>query len=510
MIRRACALQLSTWSVVPVDSHLTWAEVRSFAPGLWTAQDQLMPSTAAQQMIDCFAVPSGGLRAWFKPTAFPTTGIVSLTLETPVALFVHEGLINRSGSGIGNDYYLITANATDTFTRVYRMDQTAAGPPVVWTLIKTHAAGLVPSFVPTCNYITAAGDRYFCYALGAANGADNGVWLVKYSDGSLNHLLSGQQPIVANYQSRLIVAGSVAGGNSSVIQFTDPGTLANILTNVAPVDISEGLADISGFSTFSPGDLIVFKRGAPIYLVEGDLDNYTVRQMNGSKFNGTNALRGPQGVIFAVSADGFYETPDGSVIQPLSKQIAASQVAGPMLWHNHYMFTGSGLVYDHDTGTWFSSSFVTSSMVGTRLDLNVSPGPGFFFADKAATFALWTMPVVDGASSARAESYTWKSAPLRDPTGRQIEVRAVEVYARSTNAATSSITVTVNGVARTIACDSSGRGALTFYFMNRREEVDITITAASNAAGVEAPRVEAIRIGSQGGHFLPGQASDVG
>lgn len=494
---------------MPVDSHLTWAEIRDFSPGLWNSNDQLMPPSSAQVMTDCFAVPGGGLRAWYKPTAFPTTGIVSTTLETPVAMFVHEGLINRSGSGIGNDYYLITANSTDTFTRVYRMDQTAAGPPVVWTLIKTHAAGLVPSFVPTCNYITTSGDRYLVYGLGSANGADNGVWLVKYSDGSLTHLLSSQQQIVANYQSRLIAAGSVSGGNPSVIQFTDPGTLANILTNVAPVDINEGLADISGFSTFSPGDLIVFKRGAPIYLVEGDLDNYTVRQMNGSKANGTNAIRGPQGVIFAISADGFYETPDGNIIQPLSKQIAASQIAGPLLWHNHYMLTGQGLVFDHDTNTWFSSSFITTTMVGARLDLNVSPGPGFLFADKASPFTLWTMAVVDGATTARAESYTWKSAPLRDPNGRQVEIRAIEIIARSRNTSTSTIAVTVNGVTQTLNCDSSGRGALTYYFLQRRETLDVQVVAASNAAGVEAPLIEAVRIGSQSGHFLR-PVADVG
>lgn len=488
---------------MPVDSHLEWTEIRDFTPGLWNIGSPNLPSNAATTMTDCFPMKSGGLRAWFKPVAFSTTGIDSTTDEFPLGLFAHEGLINRSGSGTGTDYYLITWAAGAAVTKVYRMDKTAAGPPTTWTKIKTHLTGLQPTQpVHVCNYVLTDDTRYFVYGLGAANGADNGVWIVKYSDGTLTHLLNSQQEIVANYQSRLIVAGSTAGGNPAVIQYTDPGLLTNILTNAAPVDESEGLTNISGFATFSPGDLMVFKTGAPIYLVQGDLTNYIVRQMNGSVPGGVKPTRGPAGVIFTARGRA-YSTPDGSQLQILSEQISSDLMGrnGQVVFHDHWLFCGrNGLLMDTDTGAFFQTSTITTQAATPCIERVV--GDGFMFADSGNPMTIWTVETVDGSAQGRCESYTWKSVPIRHQTGRQLEIRAVEIYARSFNNATSSVTVTVGGVSQTRTCDASGRGALMFYFMARGEYLDVQVTAASNASTVEAPIIEAVRVGAQGGHYL--------
>lgn len=494
---------------MPVNGHLQWMEIRDFTAGLWNVGDQLMPPNAAQTMIDCFPLKTGGLRAWYKPTSFTTTGIDSTTDEIPKALFAHERLINRSGNGTGTDWYLITYAQASTQVKVYRMDQTAAGPPVVWTKIKTHAAGLQPNApLSTANYVLTNGDRLFCYALGAAGSGDSGVWSVRYADQVFTQLLNSQQALISNYQSRLIAAKATSG----IIQFSDPGVTTNIGTNTAPVDISEGQEFITSFATFSPGDLIVFKAGAPIYLVEGDLNNYTVRQMNGSKIRGIGAVRGPDGVIFLALEDGIYVTPDGSQVFPLSKALKATTgfLNVPLVFQSHWLFTGKqGLILDTDTGAWFQTSFVASST--TTPILRLVQNPGFMYADATSPFTLWQFTTVDGdtTASSRAESFTWKSAPLRDPAGRQIEIREINVQARSSNGATSSIAVTVNGVTQTVACDSSGRGMLTFYFMARREELDVQVVSASNASGVEAPRIEVVRVGSQPGHYLQ-TGADIG
>lgn len=488
---------------MPTDSHLEWTEIRDFTPGYWEVGDIYMPPNAAQTMTDCFPMKQGGLRAWFKPTTFPTTGIDSVSDETPLALFAHENLINRSGNGVGNDYYLITWAAGAAVTKVYRMDQTAAGPPTTWTKIKTHATGLQPTQpLHVCNYVLTDGTRYFVYGLGAGNGADAGVWIVKYSDGTLTQLTTGQQAIVANYQSRLIIAGTVSNGNAGTIQFTDPGLLTNINTNEAPVDESEGLMDISGFATFSPGDLMVFKSGAPIYLVQGDLTNYMVRQMNGSVPGGIKPVRGPAGVIFTARGR-VYSSPDGSQIQLLTEQIKTGSLGGNKLtFHDHWLWFGrNGLIMDTDTGAIFKTSQITTTSRDPVIEL--APGDGFMFANSASSMQLWTVQTSDGSTTGRCESYTWKSSPIRHPTGRQIEIRAVEVYARSRNGATSTVAVTVNGVTQTRACDVSNRGALMFYFMGRGEYLDVQVVSASNASGVEAPIIEVVRIGAQGGHYLP-------
>lgn len=485
---------------MPVDSHLEWTEIRDFTPGYWESGDQLMPPNAAQVMTDCFPVKQGGLRAWFKPATFTTSGVDSTTDEIPLGLFAHEHLINRSGSGTGTDWYLVTWAQAAAVTKVYRMDQTAAGPPTTWTKIKTHITGLQPTQpINVCNYVLTDGTRYFVYGLGAGDGADSGIWIVKYSDGSLTHLLSSQQSLVANYQSRLIVASTASGLGVGVIQFTDPGLLTNILTNSAPVDVSEGLQDISGFGTFSPGDLMVFKSGAPIYLVEGDLTNYVVRQMNGSVPGGTKPARGPQGLIFN-AAGRIFTSPDGSQVFPLSEQISTASTGGQLCFHDHWLWLGrNGLVMDTDTGAFFKTSQISNSTRGPAQPVVVDDG--FWFADSASPFTLWTVTTSDGATTGRCESYTWKSAPIRHETGRQVEIRAVEIYARSRNGATSTVAVTVNGTTQTVNCDTT-RGAMMFYFKQRGEILDVQVVSASNASGVEAPMIEVVRVGAQGGHLL--------
>ena len=490
---------------MPVDSHLEWSEMRDFSAGLWDVGNQIMPPNAAQQMVDCYPLPGGGMRAWQKRQSFTTSGVVDTTHERVRALHVNEGLTNRSGSGNGNDYWMLTYNTSDTKCRLYRMDQTAAGPPTTWSLLKTFAAGLDPGNTRFTNYYDVNFNQYVAFSLGFAGSTDAGVWYVDYSTGTPTKL-TGKQGGVFNYQSRLCV------NLDSKIWFTDPGAFTNIDANDAPVDINEGNNPaITGAATFSPGDLLVFKAAGPIYLVEGDLDNYTVRQMNASKFIGQGGVgaivKGPNGIIFRALNDGIYETPDGSQLNPLSSSLLATHFPGSSFytWSTHFLMDqDSGLVYDYNTKAWF-----TTTMQGGGVGMTMARSNTFFIGDNSgATMTLWTLDVNDG-STHRAESYTWQSAPLRHETGRQIEIRSIEVYARSFNGATSTISVTVDGDTRTIACDSLGRGGITFYFLKYKEELDVTVTAASNASGVEAPVIEVIRVGSMGGHFLM-QGADAG
>jgi hypothetical protein len=421
-------------------------------------------------------------------------------------MYVHENITNRVGGGQSNDYYLLTYNVSDTQMRLYRQDQTTAGV-TTWSVIKTFAAGLDPGYIPMTAYNDNSGNLYVVFGIGNGGGADAGVWSVKYSDGSVTKQSTITANYVANYQSRIII------NNAAAVNFTDPGSFVNIATNTSPVDISEGQPAILAFGTFSPGDLMVFKLGAPIYLVEGDLTNYTVRQMNGARpmqLGGVPVVRGPNGLIFRAGTDGIYETPDGSTVTPLSKNLASNNFAQTTVlgFQYHWLIdTRSGLVMDYDTRCWFN----VSAMSGDGYVFPLRRAGQLMIADNAngsGPLTLTTTPLNETGGN-RLESYTIKTAPLRNPLGRQIEIRQVQVYARSFNGATSTIAVTVNGVTQTLACDSSGRGGLTFYFRARREELDVQIVVASNAVGVEAPLLEAVRIGSQGGHYLR-QAADVG
>lgn len=90
-----------------VNTHLQWMEVNDFSAGLWTVGDTwAMPANAAQQMQDCYALPSGGLRAFYRRQAFGTLGANLLTanqasIETSAAGWTGSGgttSISRSTS----------------------------------------------------------------------------------------------------------------------------------------------------------------------------------------------------------------------------------------------------------------------------------------------------------------------------------------------------------------------------------------------------------------------------
>lgn len=498
---------------MPVDSHLQFAEIREFHAGLWTVSDQIMPPNAAQQMTDCYASPGGGLRAWYKPGTLTTTGIANPASEVCTGIFGRGGVPNRVSGPSTVDYYMTTYRSADGFVRLYRMDLTANA--VAWTLIKTFGAGSAPHFTTWTNYHLNSGADHVLMSLFAAS-ADDGVWAINYADGVMTKIVASPWagPITI-HQSRVMVSENLAPFRTT---FSDPGVETGLGTNIITTESSRMYGQNTGICSFSPGDLLIQKMGAPFFLVEGDLSNYTLRQMTDSKStNGWNSCAfAPMGVIWAITLDGVYESPDGQLMFPLSKNLASINInpqsvqdAAGSRWANvqfikHWLMLGSGHVYDYDTKCWFKSSFLGSGNCLTQDRF----GQTLVAATNGTNFSIFVYDTTDDTAH-RAEAYTWQSAPLRDPNGRQVEIRAVDIVARSRNGATSTITVTVNGVARTIACDSTGRGAITFYYMARREELDITVTAASNAAGVEAPMIEAVRIGSQGGHFLT-TGADVG
>lgn len=484
---------------MPVDNHLSQIEMTDFRGGLWTVNRAFMPANAAQTMEDCYPIPSGGLRAFRKPTAITTSGLVAPTTETCFGLFIRSNVVNRSGSGVSDDRYMATYNSADTKMRVYRMDQTNSA--VVWSVIWTSIAGSVPgSKIKFTLFAHNDGNTYVVFAIPQGVSADNGTYSVRYSDAAVTKLTAKSG--VWNHQDRLLVTSQItAPDGGSRIYFSDPGAFTNIDANYVTTDQSVGISRISGLAAFSPGDLLVFKEGAPIYLVQGDLTNYTLRAMSNWINGGGVTASGPEGPIVFTRDDGFHTTPDGNVIIPLSPQIAQSywdsSAASAII--DNYFYAQGKLWLDYETKSWFSSSFLSDS---AAVSCSERRDGTIWVATAGTSFTLYRYLVEPSSTSNRAESYTFKSAPMRDPAARQIEIRQVEVYAQCFNGATSTVAVTVNGVTRSKACDAAGRGQMTFYFMARAEELDVQVVAASNASGVEAPLIEAIRVGTQPGHFL--------
>jgi len=126
------------------------------------------------------------------------------------------------------------------------------------------------------------------------------------------------------------------------------------------------------------------------------------------------------------------------------------------------------------------------------------PGRVFF----ATTTASPTAGFYEFDDTKRGGRYTWQSAPLRAPDGRQIEVREVQLYVRTYDA-NAQLAVSVGGVLKTITTPSVGRHQLSFRFRVRAEVLDVTVTSIAGIETTnEAPTVEAVRIGWQPGHLL--------
>lgn len=110
-------------------------------------------------------------------------------------------------------------------------------------------------------------------------------------------------------------------------------------------------------------------------------------------------------------------------------------------------------------------------------------GPGFYEFD---------------SDSKRVGQFTWQSAPLRGPNGRTVEIREVQVYARSYDTG-ATLAVTVNGVTKTQTVGDNGvpgRDQLSFLFREHAEVLDVTIVSTAGTPSTnEAPTIQAVRIG---------------
>lgn len=496
--------------MAPSNAHLAWQEVRDFTPGLWTVSSHLMPPNAAQVMTDCYPTAGGGLRAWFKPSSITTSGIANAAQESVVGVFSRGGIGVRAGVGDTSDRYLMTYNSTDGKSRLYRMDLTAGA--TTWSLLKTFAAnvGVAPSpALFTVYQLVSGGVGGNVHVEVSFNQitADDGIWSINYSDGAMAKITSVVGAIGV-HQSRLIV-----GKQDGNVAFTGPGD-ESFGTNLVTAEPSRQLSAITAVQSFSPGDLLLFKRGAPIFLVEGDLTDYTLRQMNDAKNPSTyfTPAYTPDGVAFYCANDGVYITPEGQTIIPKSQSLlpgtwtqpgtAFTDVSiGDVSYIGHWLMAPRGFVMDYSTGAWFTSSFLNLGTAGTdgRHHCVDRAYQLILAATGGRSFSLYQFDTSED-SAHRAESYTWKSAPLRDPSGRQLQIREVQVTGQAPGSA-ATIQVTVNGTTRTSAV-LSGRFNESFLFRETAELLDVQVVPASNTGGVEAPVVEAVRIGSRPMHLV--------
>lgn len=488
-------------SPAPANGHLNWVEVRDFTPGLWEVGDWLVPAGGAQELTDAYPQPGGGLRAFFKPSVLAATGIG--TNERIIGLYGY-GAPHRSLATEGVDYYCVTYSSTDFRPRIYRWDQTDAAE-TQWRLMATLAAATGSNNAPKSAHLTAyvltAGTVRIVASIGYI-GTDTGIWAATQTTAGAAQTWAkiagtdGLGPMTV-HQSRLIEA------RKANVHYTGAGD--ETFSGFVGVEPQRNLSDIQALLPMAPGDLVVGTDGASWASIQGDLTDPIVRTMSSGHPLGTydQAVADTgAGLAFMEAFGGTYLTDGGSSFERIDTQLnppvppgGGMPTLGFLVFHRHWLFAPRGYIWDVRTKAWFKSSFLSG--VNLSAIQAADRRADKVFSALANTTTVYSFGLQEGASD-RVNSYTWKSPPLR-ADGRQVEVREAQVILRAYNGL-SSVTVTVNGTARSSGTLESGQQAVAIPFRERAEVLDVKVTPTSGDSSTEAPSIEAVRIGHRTGH----------
>lgn len=510
---------------MPTNRHLRVQEITNFAPGLFENADWLMPATGAQEMTDCYPQVGGGLRAFFKGTDLSVSGIANPTQERAIGVYARGGIPLRSGAaGIARDRYLMTYRATagGYRPRLYRMDESAAAS--TWTQI------FVDSGSNEFNIATSDNDapnkavfRFFRLSAGSPDDAyvlftmqyvgattrGPGLYRLNYNDVAASQkavelttsVTGATRPSgpLAVHQSRVMVGG---GTNRDNLIWSDAGTVTFGASNFLPVEPNQDLPGFVAMHALPPSDLVILKEGAPMVSVQGDIADPTVVQMiEGVAPGGQGAQdfgRAPTGLTF-VATDGYVYEGFGSSVRNLSQQLGGfagqTDLSGPgdTNFINEYLFAPNGYVLHIPTQSWFKQTRIAGAIHNVERSTRTIWGP----VGTGVSFALRSLSPFPGQT--RMNTYSWKSAPLRSPDGREIEIREVEVVAKSYDAS-ATIAVTVGGTTVTKTLGVAGRQDVSFLFVARDEVLDIRVVSSAASSAVEAPSLEAVRFYTRSGH----------
>lgn len=506
---------------MPQNEHLRWTDVTDFSKGLWTADSGfLMPADAFQTMQDCYPKQGGGLRAFFKPT---TTTVASLSSTSRVV-----GLCDFTSSTSTTFMALTLDLGTGALTAWSRLHT-----DVAWTSRKVFAApagGLVSnSFAQIVQYVDSSGNRYFAIGIGQLpGGGDTGIWLWNINTAVWSQIANAADAIdlpIVMYQNRLVCRANGLFGTNTRLRWTDPGGITFPAANYIDLVNVQGDHEsaIAALVPYNPSNLLVAQAASGWTLMSGDISDPIVTQMGDNHApnisHGQGVALMANGPVFLDPNSGMYVAQNNATtFNRLDPELAPYNpgVLAPLqsVFYKDFLFVPGGRVMHVPSSAWFTLSEGTGSNEtdyahALRYD---SKGYGTFtspvgvylpqFQDSFKINRYVIDEAIAGATTGRYETFTVKTAPLREPSGRQIAVREVEVLVNSHNTA-ASVAVTVNGVTKTRTAIGSGKKVLPFLFGERGPYLDVQVVPNSNVTNTEAPILEGLRIGARAdGHQI--------
>lgn len=471
------------------------------------------------------------------------------------ATFVGSPEVTKAEALSGPDeWHFHFWDTSDTTRRAWRTLSTAFSHAVSTTRTPWP---MQPTFTVMWDRASALGPLYLAMATGDP-AKNNGLYLVVPYDLVLDpglpplgpgvHFRANNPPIdpaegiqfVTTHQARLVT------GYRDMVRFSAPGSdsfsaAGSGFIRVNPAgwstlgDRRHDGAVVAWILPVPPGDLIVATRDGSVYNVQGDLGDPTVRELG--RWNGMLAhepaltTHGPVLIL----------PHQGVSIMNLDGQVESlSTSLNPSIWGSEWPHTGLGrldaterylwapnphrsddtritngaLVYDFDTRAWFTSSHPDEVQIDRPRFMHGDPrprDPGMWVIGRPS----WdeTVPFVyryglasndgrpsDSMREDRASVWEWQSAPFREPGGRRLIIREVQIPAHAFNE-TSTLTVTVGNTTRVVNL-TAGRNVCRILFQEQAETLDITVKAESHDDAVEAPMIDAVRAGWRSGALL--------
>lgn len=346
---------------------------------------------------------------------------------------------------------------------------------------------------------------------------------------------------VVEHQGRLVVgykdqikfsapsSDSFSAAGSGFVQVNPQGWLSTDFTQVYEGSL------IAWMVSAPPGDLVVATRDGRVYNVQGDLADPTVLELGrwttmlphapANTPNGIYIILPNLGVA-SLGLDGSLTVVSQDILPAVWNPVFPKNGLGQLAGTERYLFCpnqhtttehkNGALVYDFNTGAWFTS---------THTDDYSIPNPKYMLPDdNPFDSGIWVVsgvpPAVQGLSQpfifqyrtggyndasasteARASTWEFKSAPVREPSGRYLDIHRVEIPTHAFNNNTSTLAVTIDGTTITKTLPS-GRSIQTYLFKKRGDDLDVTVKAKSNDTAIEAPMIESIRVGWSPGPLL--------
>lgn len=502
---------------MPANDHLQWVEIRDFSGGLWTRDSFLVPPNAAQEMHDCHPVPGGGLRAFYRRQLLSASTSPSNVGLDP-ANEVYLGMFANPSSGINStcDHYIMAWNTSTRVPKLYHSNYGA------WTVIKSFAATVASPVLQQSfftQYVSSL-TRKTAFNLntgptGAPGSADDGIWIVTGAGVPTMMTVPGtgeRGPITA-HQGRLVVA------SDDGLRWTDPGTETFQTSSVLAVEPQTRRPTDILMVGYAPSELLIGKEAGPLIVVQGDLGDPIVRAMEDSLVLGVGGAPGktPAGLAVVAERDAVYVTSPGGGVHNISQQLSPDNFGMPVtsgaytpkwfgdcLYVNGWLFTPSAV---SDMSAWFSAGHTPGNTDRAFLAFDRSPSVGGVDGAVRAFYVNGNGGASAGGfyeldDTKRSGLFSFKSAPLRDPGGRQVEVREVQLYARTYDA-NATLDVTVGAATRNAVLAGAGRHQVTMLFREAAEVLDLRlVSTAGTSATNEAPTIETIRLGWQPRHLL--------